>query len=117
MQLKGVTATQIKATHETPKAHYIDDLTFTVQANSTSKLCNMQVSQTSTLSLKIALFREHNVHSFCYFGLHTLATLSAAVCHVSMTCYLLCQKKGRDFLHLRKTFDLQGDVYLSDTAK
>lgn len=54
---------------------------------------------------------------FVILVLHTLATLSAAVCHVSMTCYLLCQKKGRDFLHLRKTFDLQGDVYFSDTAK
>lgn len=54
---------------------------------------------------------------FVILVLHTLATLLAAVCHVSMTCYLLCQKQGRDFLHLRKTFYLQGDVYFSDTAK
>ena len=29
---------------------------------------------------------------------------------------IVSKKKGRDFLHLRKTFDLQGDVYLSDTT-
>ena len=29
---------------------------------------------------------------------------------------VVSKKKGRDFLYLRKTFDLQGDVYLSDTS-
>lgn len=69
--LKGVTATQIKATHKTPKAHYIDDLTFTVQANSTSKLCNMQGYSTSELWYAILDYGTN------YCNLHNLITGAA----------------------------------------
>lgn len=107
MQLKGVTATKIKATHETPKAHYIDDLTFTVQANSTSKLCNMQVSQTSTLSLKIALFREHNVHSFCYFGFAHSCNLIGSCMSCKHDMLPVVSKKRAWFLACKKNIWLR----------
>ena len=43
-QLKEVTADGIKATHMTPKHHYVDDLTFTFKANG-SEICYVHVSK------------------------------------------------------------------------
>ncbi|XP_074622074.1 uncharacterized protein LOC141880517 [Acropora palmata] len=44
--LKEVTDNQIKATHTTPKHHYVDDLTFTFKSNA-SEFCNVEGYSTS----------------------------------------------------------------------
>ena len=40
-QLKSQSTTQLDATHETPKHHYIDDLTFTFTAG--TGMCSVKV--------------------------------------------------------------------------
>ncbi|XP_068670698.1 uncharacterized protein [Montipora capricornis] len=65
--LKEVSDDQIKATHETPKHHYFDDLTFTFKTNG-SELCSVEGYSTSEIWYAVLDFGTN------YCNLHNLIT-------------------------------------------